>query len=31
MPQPGDLEGSIGPIAVDQSKPVDVLIDKVVH
>ncbi len=31
LPQPGDLEGSAGPVAVDGGKPVNVRIDRVVH
>lgn len=30
LPQPGDLEGSVGPIAVDRTQPISVVIDKVV-
>lgn len=31
LPQPGDLQGSAGPVAVDRTQPIHIVIDKVVQ
>jgi cytochrome c-type biogenesis protein CcmH len=31
LPQPGDLEGSVGPVAVNRTQPINIVIDKIVR